>query len=173
MGYDLSLGVSWCLLVSLGVSWWYPGISWYLWPNLNFFIHCGMECGLSSCFESSLFLCVFCVHCALQPHHGWWSFWSRCVSLVLWQFVIWLVFLGSFLSDSSMELSSAAESQESIASSAKETANGLGSEVEGSNLLVGIALGFGSTILALSCCVLARFFKCFKYVFYLFILFIS
>ena len=75
------------------------------------------------------------------------------------------VLIGSFLSDSSKELSSAAESQENIAAAAKETADALGNDVESSNLLVGIGLGFGLTIVALLCCVLARFIRCFKHVF--------
>ena len=75
------------------------------------------------------------------------------------------VLIGSFLSDSSKELSSAAESQENIAAAAKETADALGNDVENSTLLLGIGLGFGLTIVALFCCVLARFIMCFKYVF--------
>ena len=75
------------------------------------------------------------------------------------------VLIGSFLSDSSKELSSAAESQEDIAAAAKETADALGNDVENSTLLLGIGLGFGLTIVALFCCVLARFIMCFKYVF--------
>ena len=71
---------------------------------------------------------------------------------------------GSFLSDSSKKLSSAAESQDAVAAAAKEAAEALDNDVEGSNLLVGMALGLGLTIVVLVCCVLARFLMCFKYV---------
>ena len=70
--------------------------------------------------------------------------------------------LGSFLSDSSKELASAAESQDAVAAAAKEAAEALGNDVEGSNLFVGMALGLGLTLVVLVCCVVARFLMCFK-----------
>ena len=74
-------------------------------------------------------------------------------------------FLGFFLSDSSNELSSAVKSQEDIVTTAKEAASALEEDQDVSNLIIGMGLGFGSTIVVLLICVLARFFRCFKYVF--------
>ena len=68
------------------------------------------------------------------------------------------------MADSSKELSAAVKSQEDIASAAQEADIALEDDQDGHNFIIGLGLGFGLTIVALLGCVLARIFKCLKYV---------
>ena len=70
--------------------------------------------------------------------------------------------LGSFLSDASQELETAAESQHDIAVSAKDAVGQLDKSTEGSELFIGLCLGAGfALVLALICCVLVKFLRSF------------
>ena len=77
--------------------------------------------------------------------------------------------LGSFLSDASQELETAAESQHDIAVSAKDAVGQLDKSTEGSELFIGLCLGAGfALVLALICCVLVKFLRSFYFLFTLY-----